>query len=156
MYKGIYSDWTVDEEDVREVLAYRAGLNVAALGESSSMKSVQFAVFAICYSQCFTSRHFLRLLNCLCSSAYGDSHCPHFSRLCAGCLAECSGCSWCCWSGRLTISCAYVCNSHQALHAGQNAPSDSESSPCLTDSFGQPYSGQRLRHCNMACRVCML
>lgn len=33
VYKGIYSDWSVEEEDVREVIAYRAGLNVAALGE---------------------------------------------------------------------------------------------------------------------------
>lgn len=34
IYKGIYSDWSVEDEDVREVIAYRAGLNVAALGES--------------------------------------------------------------------------------------------------------------------------
>ncbi|KAL3150605.1 hypothetical protein ABBQ32_000412 [Trebouxia sp. C0010 RCD-2024] len=31
VYKGVYSDWSVEEEDVREVIAYRAGLNVAAL-----------------------------------------------------------------------------------------------------------------------------
>ncbi|KAL0053252.1 hypothetical protein WJX82_003282 [Trebouxia sp. C0006] len=31
VYKGIYSDWTVEDQDVREVIAYRAGLNVAAL-----------------------------------------------------------------------------------------------------------------------------
>ena len=35
VYKGIYSDWTVEEEDVREVVAYRAGLNIAAAGELS-------------------------------------------------------------------------------------------------------------------------
>ena len=33
VYKGVYSDWSVEEEDVREVIAYRAGLNVAALGK---------------------------------------------------------------------------------------------------------------------------
>lgn len=32
MYKGMYGDWSVEDEDVREVVAYRAGLNVAALG----------------------------------------------------------------------------------------------------------------------------
>ena len=36
VYKGIYSDWSVEEEDVREVIAYRAGLNVAALGEKKA------------------------------------------------------------------------------------------------------------------------
>ena len=34
VYRGIYSDWTVEQEDVREVLAYRAGINVAAAGEA--------------------------------------------------------------------------------------------------------------------------
>ncbi|KAL0024609.1 hypothetical protein WJX77_002626 [Trebouxia sp. C0004] len=31
VYRGIYSDWTVEDQDVREVIAYRVGLNVAAL-----------------------------------------------------------------------------------------------------------------------------
>lgn len=39
IYKGIYSDWSVEEEDVREVIAYRAGLNVAALGEPSGIQA---------------------------------------------------------------------------------------------------------------------
>ena len=32
VYKGVYGDWSIEPEDVREVVAYRAGLNVAALG----------------------------------------------------------------------------------------------------------------------------
>ena len=32
MYQGAFGEWSVDESDVKEVLGYRAGLSVAALG----------------------------------------------------------------------------------------------------------------------------
>lgn len=34
VYKGAFGDWSVDENDVKEVVGYRAGLSVAALGGS--------------------------------------------------------------------------------------------------------------------------
>lgn len=35
----MYGDWSVEDEDVREVVAYRAGLNVAALGTAACSQS---------------------------------------------------------------------------------------------------------------------
>ena len=34
VYQGRYGDWSVEEEDVREVLSYRACLNVSAAGKA--------------------------------------------------------------------------------------------------------------------------
>ena len=32
VYQGAFGEWSVEESDVKEVLGYRAGLSVAALG----------------------------------------------------------------------------------------------------------------------------
>ena len=48
VYKGMYGDWTVEDDDVREVIAYRAGLNVAALG--TGLHSAVHVQFVLCHT----------------------------------------------------------------------------------------------------------
>ena len=96
---------------MREVIVYRAGLNVAALGEPLLNTSLHLS-------------HKRNTLTCrallLCSFAGRDWYMPHIFKLCTRCLAECRGGSWCCWLGCFTVLSAYVCHPNQALHAGEN------------------------------------
>ena len=111
VYKGIYSDWSVEKEDVREVIAYRAGLNVAALGEPLLDTGLQLS---------HKGNTLTWSASLLCSFAGRDRYMPHIFKLCTRCLAKCRGGSWCCWLGCFTILSAYVCYPNQALHAGEN------------------------------------
>jgi len=37
VYQGAFGEWRVEESDVKEVLGYRAGISVAAVGMSSPL-----------------------------------------------------------------------------------------------------------------------
>lgn len=107
VYKGIYSDWSVEEEDVREVVAYRAGLNVAALGE------------ALQNEHNFKQLVYVDKPALACSPACGDGNCADISRSSSRRLAEWRCCSWSCRSWSLAVPCTHVCHANQALHSGQ-------------------------------------
>ena len=48
VYKGMYGDWSVEDDDVREVIAYKAGLNIAALGTASCSTA---PIYSMLYAQ---------------------------------------------------------------------------------------------------------
>lgn len=119
VYKGVYSDWSIEQEDVREVIAYRAGLNVAALGESHLRANVQLGhvqcklTYSVCWLQpCWWRQAYVSHLQAL----YQMSGKMQWLQLVS--LAWVSHCTWCiCTLPQSSASCRWVPGDSILRHA---------------------------------------